>query len=204
MEGKADARAGATVDGLIARMGALRAEHLKGPERRSVTAISAQTAALLWSEMAQLPDGATVIELGMGFSSWVLRTFQAECGGVTVHSFDGDDRWRALTVSELSERGLPHEPNGLLHDWRQMSDGVADLLFVDHGKASDRVVDLPRVVRQLKPSGVIVLDDWQFEDVALAMGALLRDQGFAVEPRRDLVDAHNRFPAVARQRGNVP
>lgn len=201
MEGKADARTAAT-DPVVTheRLSALRAEHLRRPGRRSVTAISVQTAALIWAELERLPDNGVAIELGMGFSTWVMRTFQAERPGIVVHSYDGDSRWRDATVRELCDLGLPCEPNGMLADWRQLPDNCADLVFVDHGKAYGRVADLPRVVRQLRPGGVIVLDDWQFTDAALAMGASLRELGLYVTPREDLIDSHGRFPAVARQR----
>ena len=101
----------------------------------------------------------TVLDLGSGFSSFVLRSY-AEEEGALVTSVDDSEAWIGSTARFLEARGLPTDRLLSWEEFRSAPPARFDLIFHDLGSMRTRRQALPLVLEMAKTSGgVVVLDD---------------------------------------------
>lgn len=113
--------------------------------------------------LARLLGATTVFELGSGFgysTAWFARAVQENGGGV-VHHVVLDATLSARARTHLKALGLDHlvefhvgEAVGALRE----AAGPFDLIFNDIEKA-DYPASLPVITRQLRPGGVMIVDN---------------------------------------------
>jgi len=99
-----------------------------------------------------------VLDLGSGFSSFVLRSYAASQRDVTAWSVDDDDAWLQRTRDFLLGHGLATEH---LVDWEEFQSadpGPFDLVFHDLGGMELRMQAFDRAL-ELGARGVVLLDD---------------------------------------------
>ena len=122
-------------------------------------AISLQTAAFLAALCEHLtPD--SIIDLGSGFSSAVVRRFAATCAGdVPVVSVDDSPEWLEATARFLRAHQLPDND---LVTWAEVLASPptpAQLVVHDLGPMALRAQALGDVSRLTAPGGITVFDD---------------------------------------------
>ena len=141
---------------------------------RSSAAIDAHSLLLVVND-AFINAKRTVVELGAGWSTFVLASVLKESGGRLV-SVEHHERWRDLIKARLAAEGLAetveliHAPlaNGW-YDEAVLKDGLKgrdiDLLLVDgppakgKGQGNARAPALPFLLRNLAPTATIFLHD---------------------------------------------
>jgi predicted O-methyltransferase YrrM len=123
-----------------------------------------------------------LLDLGSGFSSFVLRRYAEQAGvSVEVQSTDHASEWLAATRRYLEGHGLGVSGLSTWSDFRSREHAPFDLILLDLGStggdsAGYRLSVLPYVLGLLTPGGVLILDDAH----RLAFGRAVRR----------LVDAH--------------
>jgi hypothetical protein len=197
----------------------LHERHLTRNHRRAETAISLVAAETLWNLLEQRQP-STVLEMGSGFSTTVIRTWQNGGAPVTspffgvrplritssppiVYTTDTSWRWLGATLAELELEGL--DTSHMLHHdiFARLPDehhhARFDLIFLDLADSDTRVQWLPRVMDWLAPQGLLVLDDWQMPHYQTRAQPVLREAGFVVTPLPETRDAFGRYLALAER-----
>lgn len=122
-------------------------------------AASLESSALLCS-LADIIGAGTVVDLGSGFSSYVLRDYAAQTTPTPiVYSVDDSGEWLGKTRQYLEQHGCSTDN---LFDWRDFEDNdhlKFDLIFHDMGNMDLRAGALPWVIDHLSPGGFAILDD---------------------------------------------
>jgi len=150
-----------------------------------------------------------VLDLGSGFSSYVLRTWVAESGAPgQVLSVDDSAEWLERTGQFLASQG--RAATGLLA-WERFRQEVSrlepfDVVFHDLAGGQLREEAMPIAFACVKrPSGVILLDDAHHAGHRQAMRRLARADGFDLfSLRRVTLDASRRFAMLAVPPGFRP
>ncbi len=133
-------------------------------------AVSLETACLL-AVLCEALEPARVLDLGSGFSSYVLRRAAQRHAGRVV-SVDDDARWLRRSGDFLREQGLA--ATGLF-EWERFRASTErfELVFHDLGSMERRREVLPEVLERVAEGGVLVLDDVHKAEYAEAVRALL-------------------------------
>jgi len=122
-------------------------------------AASLESSALLCS-LADITGAGTVVDLGSGFSSYVLRDYAAQTTPTpVVYSVDDSGEWLGKTREYLERLDSTTEH---LYDWREFESKdhlKFDLIFHDMGNMELRASALPWVIDHLNPGGFALLDD---------------------------------------------
>jgi predicted O-methyltransferase YrrM len=164
-------------------------------------AASLQTAGvLLW--LCRRLRAHRTLDLGSGFSSYVLRAWVAESGAPgQVLSVDDSAEWLERTGRFLASQG---QPAGGLLEWerfRREAAGLApfDVVFHDLAGGQLREEAMPVAFACVKrPSGVILLDDAHHAGHRRAMRRLAGANGFDLfSLRRVTLDSSRRFAMLA-------
>jgi predicted O-methyltransferase YrrM len=122
-------------------------------------AVSFETAVLLRVFCDQLRP-RRLLDLGSGFSSYVLRSYAAENAECCVWSVDDSLRWLDRTREFLQRNGLCSD--GLMHwdEFTNKGEKDFDLIFHDLGSMRIRAETLPAILPLRRAAnGVVVLDD---------------------------------------------
>jgi hypothetical protein len=139
-------------------------------------AISLPLAAFLLTACETLQPAA-VIDLGSGFSSYVLRAYAvARTPNARAVSVDDDRDWLTKTAAFLTAAELPEDE--LVH-WSEFasSEGTFDLVMYDLGKWKLRLEALSTALRAAAPGALVVLDDLHVPEYRDAVERELEDAG---------------------------
>lgn len=122
-------------------------------------AASLETCCVLYYLCQQMrPD--IVIDIGSGFSSYVLRTYQdSEHPQTTVYSVDDNSDWLLTTRRYLSEHGFMDDNVISWDEFQTLEHPKADLLFFDFATPKVRIPVLQQLVKYMRPGSVLLLDD---------------------------------------------
>lgn len=171
-------------------------------------AASLRTAAvLLW--LCRRLRARRALDLGSGFSSYVLRAWLAESGAPgQVLSVDDSAEWLERTGRFLASQSQP--ATGLL-DWGRFRLEASrlepfDVVFHDLAGGPLREEAMPIAFACVRrPSGVILLDDAHHAGHRRAMRRLARMNGFDLfSLRRVTLDSSRRFAMLAVPRDFRP
>jgi predicted O-methyltransferase YrrM len=167
-------------------------------------AVSLETSQFLYV-LAKAVRARRILDLGSGFSSYVLRLYSMDAGSdVVVHSVDDDRGWLARTGEFLR---LSRMREDFLLDWQtfqQLTPIGFDLIFHDLGNTALRLQSLPFVISLLDTRGVLILDDMHKTGAGLEGGyprlarRAVRQAGLTVlsAPQHTL-DRYQRFCEIA-------
>lgn len=103
-----------------------------------------------------------VLDLGSGFTSFVLRQYQARSGfSVETWSVDDSAEWLAATGRYLESKGLSQNNLLLWDEFAATFDSIAplDLVVLDVRPIKRRIEWLPRLLEGLDPRGILIADD---------------------------------------------
>jgi len=141
-------------------------------------ALSLESCALLHA-MCHVMQPRQVLDLGSGFSSYVLRTYQAESNeAVKVRSIDDSPEWLERTRDYLLEKGLSADDLSTLDDLDPSDVGAYDLVTYDMGSMETRRRWLSTVLSYPRPGrGMMIIDDCHFEDFTADVTARVRELG---------------------------
>lgn len=154
-----------------------------GAESLPLTGYAADPGTLvhLTTLVAELPDGALIVELGSGLSTvWMAAAARREDRGLRILSIDHDARWGDQTRAALARLGLDAVAEVRIaplvalpdadaeaapwYDLAALADAQAIALLVVDGPPrsagpSVRAPALPRLIDRLTAEAVVVLDD---------------------------------------------
>lgn len=109
-----------------------------------------------------------VLELGAGLSTVILADACAEVGA-SLYTYDHDAKWLASVRQLLKKLAAERHLRRGDHYWLDRTGLVAaaesnawqpDLTLVDHGPSNtERLADLPMIVKASAPGALILLDD---------------------------------------------
>jgi predicted O-methyltransferase YrrM len=142
-----------------------------------------------------------VVDLGSGFTSYVLRAWAAG-EGVEAWSVDDDEEWLGRTRGFLLGEGLGTDNLLAWPDFLAREPPRFDLVLHDLGRMSTRVATLPRVLDLAAPAALVVLDDVDKDPYYPALRKELSARGW---PRYNLrwrtLDGYGRFAALTVRPG---
>ena len=188
---------------------ALAAEQLEPAYERYVNGVSTRDMAVSWETacliyaLAGVLRPREILDLGSGFSSYVLRTYatraEHEC---QVTSVDDDRHWLKQTENHLAQHGLPTDR--VLH-WDEFrhapTAGRFDLVFHDLGNMDTRAIALPTVLQTLTQTGVLVLDDMHKRHYRQKAERYVGSQGWRLlSARTQTLDPFGRYSKIALRR----
>jgi predicted O-methyltransferase YrrM len=133
-----------------------------------------------------------VLDLGSGFSSYVLRRYAAEQDfEVDAWSVDHDPVWLERTQRFLEAEGLPA---GQLTTWNERPAGRFDLVLHDLHTVASRLDTLDEALAVVAPGGAIVLDDMDVPDYREHAARVLEQRGIAyIDASEATLDKRGRF-----------
>lgn len=162
-------------------------------------AVSLETSAMLFHLADQL-NPTMMVDLGSGFSSFVLRLWASTHSSCGVLSVDTDPAWLTKTRDHLHSRGLSA---GNLRDWDTFRPfGVAaNLVFHDLASGALRESAMPVAVASCAPGGVVVFDDMQHEGHReAALRVMEANDMYVLDLKQWTMDSIGRY-AIAGVRG---
>jgi predicted O-methyltransferase YrrM len=122
-------------------------------------AISFETSQLLYT-LAKIKKAKRILDLGSGFSSYVMRLYAKNSGNdIVVYSVDDDKNWLEKTRDFLVAMQVSAEHVLEWNDFKEKAPTGFDLISHDLGGLEIRAESLPFVLNLLDKSGIIVLDD---------------------------------------------
>ncbi len=214
IEGRRDAARLATLCPELAALGetAARSHEVLAPAwREYVTHVSTPNMAIslalsgVLDAVCRLAHPARIVDLGSGFSSWVLRRWATEAGeGAEVWSVDDSDEWLGRTRATLRSHGLGDEGVVTWESFLARAPGSFDLVLHDLGRMLKRRETLSCVLGLVTPRGHVVLDDVDDKRYGPFARRLTRSSGFEfVSLRRWTLDEFGRFSAIVVPRGRL-
>lgn len=169
----------------------------------SAHAISLELARFIL-EVASEDHAKRLLDLGSGFSSYVLRAYAADVPGAVVWSVDDDPAWLEKTREFLVSEGLNTEH---LYNWSEfqtlaLTDGTVgtfDLVVHDMSTVRSRHGTIRFVLGLVRPGGALILDDMDVDDYRRHVRGELDAAGVQyADVRNRTLDARNRYSWLAR------
>jgi tetratricopeptide (TPR) repeat protein len=160
-------------------------------------ALSLETSSLVFALCASTRP-ARVLDLGSGFSSYVLRRYADESGGdVDVISVDDSRSWLGRTREFLEARRCSGGQLLMLDEFESI-ESQFDLVVHDLGDMLLRRRSLATAMAAVAPHGVLVLDDVDRPAYGEYAEHALRSAGFAVYDLAGVTsDAFGRYCCVS-------
>jgi len=169
-------RAKADVERVVARLPELAAFEARAPESAAryadahgvyVSSVSKANHAaslefcVLVDLLVRLRSPRRVVDLGSGFTSFLLRTWAAETPDDPPEVWSVDDHagWLEKTRGWLGEQGLNDEHLVTWDDFVGNNPGNFDLVLHDMGSMETRARTLDAVLDLSAPGGLVVIDD---------------------------------------------
>ncbi len=164
---------------------------------RADMAVSWETACFLY-EVASIKKSQKILDLGSGFSSYVLRSYAVNVNSeAQVTSVDDNESWLEKTKSFLESLKLPVERMFTWMDFQKNNKGRYDLIFHDLGGMKTRAGSIAFVLTLLADGGVAVLDDMNEPTYSKAAKSAIKDANLPYYSARKItVDGIGRFSGV--------
>ena len=164
-------------------------------------AVSLELASVL-DALCRLASPQSVLDLGSGFSSYVVRRFARE-SGAAVTSVDTSPEWLDRTGEFLAEEGLSTARLAVWSDFVNENTDTFDLVLHDMGRKSQRSETFPQVLDLVEPGGHLLLDDMHKPHLqAYYRAALAARNVSSLSLRRLTLDRFGRYAALARPSRN--
>lgn len=159
-------------------------------------AVSFQLATLL-VYICQTQNPRRLLDLGSGFSSFILRRYAAtQNGAVSVTSIDDSGAWLEKTKAFLSARNVSTDR---VITWEALRQDAGakdfDLVLNDFSNIDTRLTILQDVVPWVKPGGLLILDDMHMLRYRAPIEKALESLGLkSFSLRRFCLDEIGRYP----------
>lgn len=133
----------------------------------------------LVSVLKSCPDNAVLVDLGSGWSSFLMRKL---CPKAKVWSVDDNLDWMLKSVRFCSEQGVHTDGFLTLNQAKNIiSSGTADFVLHDLGNRETRARELPWALKLAKQGGVVIIDDMHKEDLKEKINKELKKQQLLAE-----------------------
>jgi predicted O-methyltransferase YrrM len=138
-----------------------------------------------------------IVDLGSGFSSYVLRKYMSESVDVEVWSVDSDKNWLNKTHDFLLKKNLNAEHLCTWDEFVTSINGKFDLIFLDVRPVKRRVDNLKLLYDSLSKDGVLVIDDVHKDHLRLPMLRYFNhNPGELVNLKKITIDNLGRYSAL--------
>jgi predicted O-methyltransferase YrrM len=153
-------------------------------------ALSLETAALIWV-LCEERKPSSVLDLGSGFSSFVIRSWAKQnATSLPVWSVDDDTSWLQRSKLFCEEQGVGTTNFATWVDF-QREQTQFDLVIYDLGRMQCRSKNLVRALNFRSPDGVVVVDDMHKFNYAKEVRQAIGDLGLVgTDMREATTDAH--------------
>lgn len=160
-------------------------------------AMSLEAATLLWALCRNLKP-RRVLDLGSGFSTYLLASFSAaSTDPPDVVSIDDSRYWLDQTARYIASNDLPQPKSGLPPLLDDLPNRSFDIVSYDFSDTVTRASLLPRVATLLDKTGVLLLDDMHKPRYARAVKHALRQlPGHTYSLHPWTIDSLGRFCAI--------
>lgn len=160
------------------------------------------SAMLLW--LCRSVQARRVLDLGSGFSSWVLRHYSEhdvdDDVEVAVVSVDDAREWLTKTQDFLERYDLGDEGELLAYDDFELTPGSFDVVFYDFAAGAIREEVMPVGFAAARPGGFVLVDDAQHDSHRKHMHRNAKATGSDLwSLRRWTLDDIGRFSMLARK-----
>lgn len=163
-----------------------------------VMTVSLETAALL-SALIRAARPQSILDLGSGFSSFVVR--EAAPHDATILSLDDSPEWLDKTRAYLALQGVPDSRLMTFDDYTKSHHEQFALVFHDFGSMDTRERTIPWVLDRTRSGAICLFDGCHRTPYRYRLHEALRARGFtSYDLRRRTRDSYGRFAwlAVAR------
>ena len=174
-----------------------RREYLAGVST-DIMSISLELAVFL-RVLCKVRNPRRIVDLGSGFSSFVLRHHAAETTPApVVWSVDDSAAWLERTGEFLSAHDLPADNLTTWDAFIARSRDEFDLVLDDLGSPPTRTATLPSALRLIGSDGIVVIDDMHKPWYRPYARRVVREAGLRyVSSRKLTIDNFGRYAAVA-------
>lgn len=175
-------------------------DYLRGrgdPHRQAMSAMGWESARYLERMLPEWKP-STVLDLGSGFTSVVLRRYMAAAKPQPlVVTVEQHPTFLEFTKRDCARFGLPSGQWYLLDEFKHKPAGF-ELVVLDLAGTDSRVELFPQVHEWLVRGGRLVLDDWHMAHYREGMEPLLRERGYILTTlETETLDEFGRYLAVA-------
>lgn len=168
----------------------------------SAHAISLELARVIL-EVASEDQAKRLLDLGSGFTSYVLRAYAASVPGAVAWSVDDDPGWLEKTRAFLVSEDLSTEH---LYNWSEFQTlsstngpGTFDLVVHDMSTVRSRHGTIRFVLGLVRSGGALILDDMDVDAYRRHVRSELDSAGAKhVDIRSKTLDSRNRYSWLAR------
>jgi predicted O-methyltransferase YrrM len=156
-------------------------------------ALSLETAAVIWV-LCELRQPKSIIDLGSGFSSFVVRKWvQERSKSSTVTSVDDDELWLMKSSQYCHDSGIKNIDR--FEYWKtfksQTNNGKFDLILYDLGRMKVRFENINFSLNLCADDGIVVIDDMHKFNYAIEVKRVVNELGFvACDLKNVSTDAH--------------
>jgi len=163
--------------------------------------VSLRLSALLFALCDVLAPRA-ILDLGSGFTTYVFRTYAAECADPPrIVSVDDSAEWLGKTSRFLAQHGFGDGEIMLLDDFLGREREQFDLVLHDLGDMNARARTLVEVLQNTGHGGVALLDDVNMPNYRRLVEQAAGRAGFTVHDLRDVtLDETGRFAWALERR----
>lgn len=139
-----------------------------------------------------------ILDLGSGFSSYVLRKYAASTQQrIIVYSVDDNAQWLEKTFRFLAENGLSTDNLMLWPDFVASEQSDFDLIFHDLGRMEMREQTLPLVLSLRSETGIVILDDMHKKPYRLVATKEVERMNLSLySARKFTLDQYGRFSKI--------
>lgn len=140
---------------------------------------------------------ACALDLGAGFSSYVLRLASKNSNNFTVYSIDDDSAWLQKTISYLKENGLQTNNVMSMDDFKKLSGLNFDLILLDLNFVEVRKNYIDSSIAMLNKNGLLIFDDThKIEYLRIVKEKALKNNIGLFDFKNSTLDSFNRFALI--------
>lgn len=125
---------------------------------RADMAVSLELSSVIY-DLCQNISPMKMLDMGSGFSSFILRCYAEKISGCKVWSIDDDAAWLNKTKQYLLASSLNTENLLTLEEFVTSSENEFDILLLDLNYVEVRKNYIKLVIERCKPGGIILFDD---------------------------------------------
>lgn len=153
--------------------------------------ISFELSQFLVGLIERLPKDAVVVDLGSGWTSYLIRKLNPN---VNVWTVDDHEGWMAKTTQFCQENNVSTQGFILLCDAKtQIQPASVDLIIHDLGNRETRGKELKWILSLAKPGAIVILDDMHKQDLRASTEDRLQRSGLSWEKLEQSIDLLGRF-----------
>lgn len=159
--------------------------------------VSIEVAYLLYSVLQVMNGTVDILDLGSGFSSYILRKKWNPLLKPTVTTVDDSECWLKRTEEFL--RSMKVRTDGLIlwDEFKESNKSKYDLIFYDLGCMDKRRRELMFVLDLVKAGGLIVLDDLHKGGYRVEVEREVKRRNLTLTSTKDYtIDSYGRYAKI--------